>query len=48
VVAVAGAVVGATAIRAKSKSLTLEAVEATAANPGGSEVAAREAVPAAD
>jgi len=44
VVALAGAVVGATAIRAKSKSLTLEAVEATAANPGGSAVAARESV----
>ncbi|HJX32778.1 MAG TPA: MFS transporter [Solirubrobacterales bacterium] len=43
-VALAGAVVGATAIRAKRKSLSLEAVEATAVNPGGSAVAARESV----
>ena len=40
VVAVVGAVVGATAIRAKSKPLSLEATEA-AVSPGGSAVAAR-------
>ena len=43
VVAVVGAVVGATAIRAKRKPLSLEATEA-AVNPGGSAVAARESV----
>jgi EmrB/QacA subfamily drug resistance transporter len=43
-VALAGALIGATAIRAKRKSVSLKATEA-AVNPGGSEVAAREAVP---
>jgi hypothetical protein len=50
-VALAGAVVGVTAIRAKGKQSTLEAAEA-AVSPGGSAVAARETVttgePAAD
>ena len=43
VVALAGAVVGATAIRAKRKGSASEAAEA-AVNPGGSELAAREAM----
>jgi EmrB/QacA subfamily drug resistance transporter len=46
-VALVGAVVGATAIRAKGKKSTVEASEATA-NPGGSAVAAREAVAASE
>ncbi len=46
-VALTGALIGAVAIRAKRKSLSLEASEA-AVNPGGSEVAAREAVPAGE
>ncbi len=48
-VAVVGAVIGATAIRAKGKARpsTLEATEATV-NPGGSAVAAREAVAAGE
>jgi hypothetical protein len=46
-VALVGALIGVTAIRAKRKPVTVEAAEA-AVNPGGSAVAAREAVPAAD
>ena len=46
-VAVVGAVVGATAIRAKRDALSLEAIEATV-NPGGSAVAAKEAVAAGE
>jgi hypothetical protein len=46
-VALVGAVVGATAIRAKGKKTTLEAAEA-AVNPGGSAVEAREAVTAGE
>jgi hypothetical protein len=47
IVAVIGAVVGATAIRAKRKEVTVEAAEASV-NPGGSAVAARETVPAGE
>jgi EmrB/QacA subfamily drug resistance transporter len=47
VVAVLGAVIGATAIRAKRDTLSVEAVEA-AVNPGGSQVAARETVAAGE
>jgi len=43
VVAAIGAVIGAVAIRAKRDTLSVEAVEA-AVNPGGSQVAAREAI----
>ena len=43
VVAAIGAVIGATAIRAKRDTLSTEAVEA-AVNPGGEELAGREAV----
>jgi EmrB/QacA subfamily drug resistance transporter len=46
-VALVGAVVGATAIRAKGKKSTAKAAEATA-NPGGSAVAARETVAAGE
>ncbi len=46
-VAVLGAVIGATAIRAKRDELSVEAIEATV-NPGGSAVAARETVAAGD
>jgi hypothetical protein len=46
-VALIGAVVGATAIRAKGKKSTVEAAEA-AVNPGGSAVAARETVAAGE
>jgi EmrB/QacA subfamily drug resistance transporter len=46
VVAAAGAVIGALAIRAKRDTLSLEATEA-AVNPGGEELAGREAVGAA-
>jgi hypothetical protein len=42
VIALVGAVVGATAIRAKGKEISVEATEA-AVNPGGSALAAREA-----
>jgi EmrB/QacA subfamily drug resistance transporter len=47
VVAAIGAVIGAVAIRAKRDTLSVEAVEA-AVNPGGSQVAAREAVAAGE
>ena len=47
VVAAIGAVIGAVAIRAKRDTLSIEAVEA-AVNPGGSQVAAREAVAAGE
>ena len=43
VIALVGAVVGATAIRAKGKEISVEAAEADV-NPGGSALAAREAV----
>lgn len=46
-IALVGAVVGATAIRAKGKKSTVESAEATV-NPGGSAVAARETVAAGD
>jgi EmrB/QacA subfamily drug resistance transporter len=46
-VALIGAVVGATAIRAKGKKSTVEAAEATV-NPGGSAVAAQETVAAGE
>jgi EmrB/QacA subfamily drug resistance transporter len=47
VVALVGAVIGVTAIRAKGKKATVEAAEASV-NPGGSAVAARESVPTAE
>jgi MFS family permease len=47
VVAALGAVIGATAIRAKRDTLSVEAVEA-AVNPGGSQLAAREAIAAGE
>jgi EmrB/QacA subfamily drug resistance transporter len=47
VIALVGAVVGATAIRAKGKEISVEAAEADV-NPGGSALAAREAVPAGE
>jgi len=47
VVALIGAVIGAAAIRARRDTLSVEAVEA-AVNPGGSQVAAREAVAAGE
>ena len=46
-VAVVGAIIGATAIRAKRDELSVEAVEA-AVSPGGEELAAKEAVLAAE